>query len=160
MLVAGLRPRRPLPPEPDPYRAGEAPLAARAEDVPRRVRCRPMDRDDLAFAGLARHADLIAAGELTSRELTELFLSRIARLDPLLNAFRVVLAEQALRRGRRRPTAAAARATAGRCSASRSRSRTTSTSRARSPPTAATPTRRAAARRLRGRRAGCAPPAP
>jgi amidase len=55
-----------------------------------------MDRDDLAFAGLARHAELIAAGELTSRELTELFLVRIARLDPLLNAFRVVLGEQAL----------------------------------------------------------------
>jgi hypothetical protein len=35
MLAAGLRPRRPLPPEPDPYRAGEAPLAARAEP-PRR----------------------------------------------------------------------------------------------------------------------------
>ncbi len=30
MLISGLRPRRPLPPEPDPYRAGEAPLAARA----------------------------------------------------------------------------------------------------------------------------------
>ena len=55
-----------------------------------------MDRDDLAFAGLARHADLIAAGELSSRELVELFLARIARLDPLLNAFRVVLGEQAL----------------------------------------------------------------
>lgn len=32
MLAAGLRPRRPLPPEPDPYKAGEAPLAARADD--------------------------------------------------------------------------------------------------------------------------------
>ena len=32
MLVAGLRPRRPLPPEPDPYRAGEAPLASRVDD--------------------------------------------------------------------------------------------------------------------------------
>src|SRR4051794_32530527 len=31
MLLAGLRPRRPLPPEPAPYRAGEAPLAARAD---------------------------------------------------------------------------------------------------------------------------------
>ncbi|MDA0169548.1 hypothetical protein OJ998_10680 [Solirubrobacter taibaiensis] len=30
MVAAGLRPRSPLPPEPDPYRAGEAPLAARA----------------------------------------------------------------------------------------------------------------------------------
>jgi amidase len=55
-----------------------------------------MDRDDLAFAGLARHADLIAAGELSSRDLTELFLARIARLDPLLNAFRVVFSERAL----------------------------------------------------------------
>jgi amidase len=55
-----------------------------------------MDRDDLAFAGLARHADLIAAGEISSRELIELFLSRIARLDPKLNAFRVVMSEQAL----------------------------------------------------------------
>jgi hypothetical protein len=36
MLAAGLRPRRPLPPEPDPYRAGEAPLAARAEPPSRR----------------------------------------------------------------------------------------------------------------------------
>lgn len=32
MLGAGLRPRRPLPPEPDPYRAGEAPLAARVDE--------------------------------------------------------------------------------------------------------------------------------
>src|SRR3954470_10852859 len=55
-----------------------------------------MERDDLAFAALARHADLIAAGEISSRELTELFLARIARLDPLLNAFRVVLGEEAL----------------------------------------------------------------
>jgi amidase len=55
-----------------------------------------MDRADLAFAGLARHADLIAAGEVSSRELVELFLERIARLNPQLNAFRVVLAEQAL----------------------------------------------------------------
>jgi hypothetical protein len=31
MLAAGLRPRSPLPPEPVPYRAGEAPLAARAD---------------------------------------------------------------------------------------------------------------------------------
>jgi hypothetical protein len=33
MLGAGLRPRRPLPPEPDPYRMGDAPLAARADDA-------------------------------------------------------------------------------------------------------------------------------
>src|SRR3954462_14589652 len=55
-----------------------------------------MDGADLAFAGLARHAELIAAGEVSSRALTELLLGRIERLDPLLNAFRVVLGERAL----------------------------------------------------------------
>jgi amidase len=51
---------------------------------------------DPVFAGLARQAELIAAGDLSSRELTEACLERIARLDPTLNAFRVVLAERAL----------------------------------------------------------------
>ena len=38
-LVVGLRPRSPLPPEPDPYRAGEQPLAARTdEEITLRVR--------------------------------------------------------------------------------------------------------------------------
>jgi peptidoglycan/LPS O-acetylase OafA/YrhL len=40
MLAAGLRPRRPLPPEPAPYRAGEAPLAARADEDEAVVRVR------------------------------------------------------------------------------------------------------------------------
>jgi hypothetical protein len=31
-MAAGLRPRQPLPPEPDAYRAGDAPLASRSED--------------------------------------------------------------------------------------------------------------------------------
>ena len=113
-----------------------------------------MDATDLAFAGLARHADLIAAGELSSRELTELFLARIARLDPRLNAFRVVFAEHALTEADQADGRAAGE-TGGRCSASRSRSRTTSTSRARSPRYGCDGTRRPSRRRLRGR----APPA-
>jgi amidase len=55
-----------------------------------------LDATGLAFAGAARQAQLIADGEVSSRELTELYLERIARIDPSLNAFRVVLAEQAL----------------------------------------------------------------
>src|SRR5271165_6431309 len=55
-----------------------------------------MDPTDLAFAGIARQAELIAAGEISSRELVELYLERIKRLDPALNAFRVVLGERAL----------------------------------------------------------------
>jgi amidase len=55
-----------------------------------------MDATDLAFAGTARQAELLAAGEVSAKELVETHLERIERLDPLLNAFRVVLAEQAL----------------------------------------------------------------
>ncbi len=54
-----------------------------------------MDAADLAFAGLARQAQLIAAGEVSSRELVDLALSRIERIDPQLNAFRIVFAERA-----------------------------------------------------------------
>lgn len=55
-----------------------------------------VDATGLAFAGAARQAALVSGGDVTSRELTELYLERIARLDPQLNAYRVVLAEPAL----------------------------------------------------------------
>jgi amidase len=55
-----------------------------------------MDAAEIAYAGIARQAQLIAAGELSSRELVELYLRRIADYEPQLNAFRVVLAERAL----------------------------------------------------------------
>jgi len=51
---------------------------------------------DLAFAGPAALAGLVRDGEVHPRELVELYLRRIESLDPQLNAFRVVLAEQAL----------------------------------------------------------------
>jgi amidase len=55
-----------------------------------------MDATTLAFAGAAEQARLIRAGEVSSRELVEAVLTRIDRLDPALNAYRVVLAERAL----------------------------------------------------------------
>jgi amidase len=55
-----------------------------------------MDAADLAFAGAARHAELIRAREVSARELVQLYLDRIERLDPQLNAYRVVFAERAL----------------------------------------------------------------
>jgi amidase len=55
-----------------------------------------MDHDQLAFAGAARQAELVLSGEVSSRELVELYLERIERLEPQLNAFRTVLAERAL----------------------------------------------------------------
>src|SRR4051794_20945002 len=56
----------------------------------------PTDRRELAFAGVARQAELVRRGEVTPRELVETSLERIERLDGDLNAFRVVFAERAL----------------------------------------------------------------
>jgi amidase len=52
--------------------------------------------EQLAFAGSARLAELLRARAVSSRELTELYLERIERLDPRLNSFCTVLAESAL----------------------------------------------------------------
>jgi amidase len=54
-----------------------------------------MDATDLAYAGIAKQAELIAAGEVSSRELVDLYLERIKRFNPQLNAFRVVFEERA-----------------------------------------------------------------
>jgi amidase len=54
-----------------------------------------MDAAELAYAGIARQAELIAAGQVSSRELLEVYLERIGRYDGQLNAFRVVFAERA-----------------------------------------------------------------
>ena len=55
-----------------------------------------MESRDLAFAGAARQAELVRAGEVSSRDLVELYLERIGRIDPELNSFRVVLTERAI----------------------------------------------------------------
>ena len=55
-----------------------------------------MDARDLAYAGIARQAEMVRAGEVSSRELVELYLERISRIDPRLNSFRSVWAERAL----------------------------------------------------------------
>src|ERR1700704_1995596 len=62
-------------------------------------RLREMDEAELAFAGIARQAELIAAREVSSSELVALCLDRIARHDARLNCFRVVFAERARMEG-------------------------------------------------------------
>jgi amidase len=54
-----------------------------------------MDAAELVYAGLARQAELVRSGEVTPAELVEASLQRIERIDPQLNAFRVVFAERA-----------------------------------------------------------------
>src|SRR5262249_34705282 len=78
-------------------RAGGRPRRRGGTIPPRRpVRCAALDRTDLAFARLARQAELVRAGEVRPGELVELYLERIARIDPQLNAVRIVFAERAL----------------------------------------------------------------
>ncbi len=55
-----------------------------------------MTGEEIAFAGAARQAEMVREGEVSPRELVQLCLDRIGRLDPQLNSFRVVLAERAL----------------------------------------------------------------
>ena len=55
-----------------------------------------MDAAELAFAGPLRQAELIRDGEISPRELVQTYLDRIERIDPKLNAFRIVLGERAL----------------------------------------------------------------
>jgi len=52
---------------------------------------------DLALAGLEAQAQMLATGDVSSCELVELSLRRIAATQPSLNAFRVVFEDEALR---------------------------------------------------------------
>jgi amidase len=55
----------------------------------------PATEEEVAFAGAARIAEMVRAKEISPTELVDLYLGRISRIDPHLNAFRVVLGEQA-----------------------------------------------------------------
>ncbi|MBV8929688.1 MAG: amidase, partial [Mycobacteriaceae bacterium] len=50
---------------------------------------------EIAFAGAAEQARLLAAGTITAPALLECYLERINRLDRELRAYRVVLADSA-----------------------------------------------------------------
>ncbi|MGI8410939.1 MAG: amidase family protein [Solirubrobacteraceae bacterium] len=63
--------------------------------------------DELAFAGPGALAELVRTREVHPRELVELCLSRIEALDPRVNAFRAVMAEQALAQADAQPTGGA-----------------------------------------------------
>ncbi|HTP18084.1 MAG TPA: amidase [Solirubrobacteraceae bacterium] len=52
--------------------------------------------EEVAFAGVAGQVELLRRGDVSARELVELALGRIERLDPELNAFAAVYAERAL----------------------------------------------------------------
>lgn len=68
-----------------------------------------MDERDLAFAGAAEQARMLAAGAVTAPTLLEIYLDRITRIDPELRSYRAVFADSA----RQEATAAQRRLEAG-----------------------------------------------
>ncbi|USX54293.1 amidase [Lentzea sp. HUAS12] len=56
----------------------------------------PSELSELCFAGVAAQAHAVRSGQVSARELVAEHLRRIERIDPGLNAFRLVFAEQAL----------------------------------------------------------------
>ena len=58
-------------------------------------RVEPMNARDIAFLPAAEQARRLAAGELTSPALVEIYLERISAIDPELRSYRVVLDESA-----------------------------------------------------------------
>ncbi|WP_330182125.1 amidase [Nocardia sp. NBC_01503] len=55
------------------------------------------DAAELAFTSATELARLVAAGQVSATELATLFLDRVDRLNPALNAFTTVMRDQALR---------------------------------------------------------------
>lgn len=64
--------------------------------------------ETIVFAGAARQAQLVRANEISPTELVDAHLRRIERINPQLNAFRIVFAERALREARQAESALAA----------------------------------------------------
>lgn len=56
-----------------------------------------MDATDIAFAGAAEQARMLASGSISAPALLELYLERIARIDRELRSFRIVMADSARR---------------------------------------------------------------
>jgi len=57
---------------------------------------RRVEAGEVIAAGIARQAELLRAGELSSRELVNACLERIETVNPQLRAFRSVYSERAM----------------------------------------------------------------
>ena len=84
------------------------------------------NNDDLAFTSTTELRALIAAGEVSPVEATELYLSRIDRLDSRLNSYLTVTADEAIDSARRAEAAVARGDALGPLHGVPSRSRTSS----------------------------------
>lgn len=86
----------------DPYLGRPAPPVVRRLEAPATAaRPLPADPADIAFAPAYELSRWIRSGELSSLQLTEIYLERIERLDPQLHACITVTAELARAQARR-----------------------------------------------------------
>ena len=79
-------------------RAGAVPTEPQRQVVPSPVAARraPMDLESLAYASLTELADLVRRRQVTSTQLTEMYLTRLARLDPQLLCVTTLTRDRAL----------------------------------------------------------------
>ena len=82
-----------------PERTGRRPLLPRPA-APGDARLDLSEHNELAFLPAVEQARLLRAREVSSAELVQLYLDRIERLDPELNAFVTVRGEEALAEAR------------------------------------------------------------
>lgn len=66
-------------------------------ELPTGAAVRPVDPVDLAFSSVAELSRLLRSGQVSSRELTELYLSRLERFDPALACVITLTRERALK---------------------------------------------------------------
>ncbi|PSQ90071.1 MAG: amidase [Bacteroidetes bacterium QH_2_63_10] len=89
----------------DPRRGGaeipDVPPAEDGADVPLPPVDRPPSAEDLAFASIPELATLLRSRQVTSVELTEVYLERLRRYDEELNAVITYTEERALKAARR-----------------------------------------------------------
>ena len=60
------------------------------------VNAKPSGADEIAFTSITHQASLLATKQLSSRELTELYLARLKRYDPVLKCVVTLLEEHAM----------------------------------------------------------------
>ena len=86
----------------NPLLTGERPEISRKELVISPVRTsRPTEEDDLAFLPVTHLSQLVRSRELTSLELTKLYLERLKRFDPKLHCVVTLTEELALKQAER-----------------------------------------------------------
>jgi Asp-tRNA(Asn)/Glu-tRNA(Gln) amidotransferase A subunit family amidase len=86
---------------PDPMALGPAESRGRVEPSESAAALRPASDDDLAFAPITELAGLIRSRQISSVELTRLYLERLRRFDPLLRCVITYTEELAMQQAER-----------------------------------------------------------